>query len=82
MHRTQRSGELGITLHSVYTPKLEMVHGLAREHGLEITDITKNEFGDTSFVIWVPDGSAWQVISRSGSQHPPVLEFELVPVNN
>jgi hypothetical protein len=78
----QRPGEKGITLHSVYTPKLEMVHGLAREHGLAATAIMANEFGEPSFVISGPDGSAWQVIERAGSVHQPVLEFELVPVNN
>jgi hypothetical protein len=78
----QRPGELGITLHSVYTPKLEMVHGLAKRHGLTTTDITKNEFGEQSFVISGPDGSAWQVIGRSESENPPVLEFNLVPANN
>jgi catechol 2,3-dioxygenase-like lactoylglutathione lyase family enzyme len=78
----QRPGELGITLHSVYTPKLEKVHELARRHGLAVTGITKNEFEEDSFVISGPDGATWQVIGRPRSESPPVTEFELVPVNN
>jgi hypothetical protein len=78
----QRPGELGITLHSVYTPRLEKVHELARRHGLTVTGITKNEFEEDSFVISGPDGATWQVIGRSGSESPPVTEFKLVPVNN
>jgi hypothetical protein len=78
----QRPGELGITLHSVYTPRLEMVHGLAREHGLAPTDIMENEFGESSFVVSGPDGATWQIIHRTTSDHPPVLDFELLPVNN
>lgn len=78
----QRPGELGITVHSVFTPKLEVVHDLARQHGLTATEIVANEFGEASFVISGPDGATWQVISRSGSDHPPVVAFELVPVNN
>jgi len=78
----QRPGELGITIHSVYTPRIGMVHALAKQHGLSITEIVENEFGETSFLIRGPDGATWQVIAREGSESPPVTEFELVPVNN
>ena len=78
----QRPGEMGITIHSVFTPKLEMVHGLANKHGLTVTGIVDNEFGESSFLIRGPDGSAWQVIGRDASNNPPVTEFQLVAVNN
>jgi uncharacterized glyoxalase superfamily protein PhnB len=78
----QRPGHKGITLHSVTTPKLDMIHELALDHGLQVTDVTDNEFGERSFVISGPDGSTWQVIERFGSETPPVTEFQLVPVNN
>ncbi len=78
----QRPGEKGITLHSVTVPNLRMVHDLALEHRLETTGIMDNEFGERSFVISGPDGSAWQVIERAGSKNPPATEFALVTVNN
>lgn len=78
----QRPGEEGITLHSVTVPNLRMVLDIALEHRLETTGIMDNEFGERSFVISGPDGSAWQVIERAGSKSPPVTEFELVTVNN
>ena len=78
----QRPGQLGITLHSVYTSKLEMIHDLSYRHGLTATDVMKNEFDEDSFLMSGPDGATWQVIARPGSESPPVTEFELVPVNN
>ena len=67
-HR-QRPGELGITLHSVWTPNLSMVHELAREHDIEVTDIARNEFGEESFVLSGPDGATWQVIGRDEAKN-------------
>jgi len=78
----QRPGEQGITIHSVTVPDLGMVRDLAADYGLEITPVQENEFGEKSFVIRGPDGSSWQIIERAGSEHPPVTEFKLVPVDN
>lgn len=78
----QRPGEEGITLHSVTVPDLRMVLDLALEHRLETTEITDNEFGESSFVISGPDGSSWQVIERVAGGTPPVTDFRLVTVNN
>ena len=80
-HR-QRPGELGITLHSVWTPNLSMVHELAQEYEIEVTDIARNEFGEKSFVLSGPDGATWQVIGRDEAEKPAELEFKLVPVAN
>lgn len=78
-HR-QRPGELGITLHSVWTPKLSMIHDLARAEDIEVTEIRENEFGEQSFLISGPDGATWQVIGRDKAKKPATVEFDLVPV--
>jgi catechol 2,3-dioxygenase-like lactoylglutathione lyase family enzyme len=78
----QRPGEKGITLHSVTVPDVAMVHALAAEHGLEMTPVQQNEFGETSFVLRGPDGSSWQIIERGETENEPVTEFKLMPVNN
>ena len=59
-----------------------MVHELAREHDIEVTDIARNEFGEESFVLSGPDGATWQVIGRNEAEKPAVLEFKLVPDAN
>ena len=35
---------MGITLHSLYTPKLQLVHDLIKKHGIVPTKILRNEF--------------------------------------
>jgi hypothetical protein len=60
----QRVGELGITLHSFYTPKLKMVSDNLVKLGIKPTDIQKNEFGENSFVFKGPDGVSWQIIEK------------------
>ncbi len=62
----QRVGEKGITLHSFYTPKLDMVYQLAEKHeGLKITPVTKNEFNEASFIIRDTAGVTWQIIEKT-----------------
>ncbi len=62
----QRVGEKGITLHSFYTPKLDMVYLLAEKHeGLKITPVTKNEFNEASFIIRDTAGVTWQIIEKT-----------------
>ena len=76
----QRPGELGITLHSFYTPKLSYVHQLVSLHQMNPTPISKNEFGEDCFVFKGPGGCSWQIIQKTSTQHQPVLklEFQLV----
>ena len=76
----QRPGELGITLHSFWTPKLELVHELAVAAQLRPSPIQDNEFGERSFVLTGPDGATWQIIARDMASHTPTTDFELVPV--
>ena len=78
----QRPGELGITLHSLWTPRLQRVHRLAEEAGLDPGAMQRNEFGERSFVLHGPDGATWQVIGREASQWKPVTRFQLVDVDN
>lgn len=78
----QRIGELGITLHSLYTPELEYVHALALKHGLEPTQIMKNEFMEDAFVFKGPDGASWQILRQPTITSQPVTEFEILRVNN
>ena len=78
----QRPGEIGITLHSLWTPRLEMVHRLATQAGLEPGPITANEFEEPSFLVHGPDGAYWQLIQRESSDWQAVTEFQLLDVNN
>ena len=78
----QRPGEMGITLHSLWTPRLQQVHGLAQAAGLAPGEVQHNEFDEKSFYLRGPDGVSWQIIERDQSVWAPVTEFELVEVNN
>lgn len=73
---------MGITLHSLWTPRLDQVHGLAAAGGLNPGAVQLNEFGEQSFVVSGPDGATWQVIQREQSAWEPVTRFQLVDVNN
>ena len=78
----QRPGELGITLHSLWTPRLEQVHRLAAAAGLHPGLVQLNEFGEPGFLVRGPDGASWQIIQRERSVWKPVTEFQLVDVDN
>ena len=78
----QRPGELGITLHSLWTPRLEQVHGLAEAAGLDAGPVRRNEFDEPSFLVRGPDGASWQIIQRGRPLWEPVTQFELVDVDN
>ena len=73
----QRIGEKGITLHSFYTPKLDMVHRLVEEHQLRPSKIRKNEFGERSFLFTDTAGVSWQLIGReTPPSNTPITELE------
>lgn len=76
-----RPGHLGITLHSLYTDRLEAVHARARDHGLEPTPIRVNEFGEDSFVLAGPDGVSWQILRTPAASGAPITEFRIEEVN-
>jgi len=73
----QRIGEKGITLHSFYTPKIEMVHKLVTDHKLNPSKIQKNEFGENSFVFSDTAGVSWQLIEKTEpTKNTPATELE------
>lgn len=78
----QSPGELGITLHSFWTPRLDKVRQLAIAEGLHPSQVQENEFGERSFLLKGPDGVSWQIIQRERSQRPPETEFQLIEVTN
>jgi len=78
----QRVGELGITLHSLYTPKLALVHDLVKKHGIKPTALLANEFGERCFVFKGPDGATWQILEKTSTKWKPTTTFELKRVNN
>jgi hypothetical protein len=75
----QRMGELGLTVHSFYTDKLEFVFGLVKKHNLKPTDLLKNEFGERCFVFTGVEGAHWQIIERiTAPKNAPKLKTEFV----
>jgi uncharacterized glyoxalase superfamily protein PhnB len=78
----QRIGELGMTLHSFYTNKLEMVYVLVQKEGIKPTVIQKNEFGERSFVFTGPDGVNWQIIEKMETTNKPKTVFEMTRIGN
>ena len=78
----QRPGELGITLHSLWTPRLGQVHRLAEAAGLNPSPLLRNEFDEPSFLLRGPDGASWQIIEREQSRWKPVTQFQLIDVDN
>lgn len=75
----QRIGELGITLHSFYTKKLDYVYMLIKRHGIKPSEINKNEFGERSFVFRGPEGASWQIIERlNDPKNMPKVKTEFI----
>ena len=73
----QRPGELGITLHSFYTPKLDLVFSLAtKDKRLSVNPIQNNEFGERCFVFSDTTGCRWQIIEKKTTRHQPVTKLE------
>ncbi len=77
MSNHQRVGEMGITLHSFYTPKLDYVLMLVKKHGLKPTEIMNNEFGERSFVFKGPEGASWQIIEKMQTKHQPLNKLAI-----
>ncbi len=78
----QRIGEKGITLHSFYTPKLDMVYELVTKHNLKPRTIEKNEFGERSFVFTDEAGVSWQIIEKTTPpKNKPLTKLDLKMVD-
>jgi|GEM_PF-303713 len=75
----QRVGELGITLHSLYTDKIQALHSSAKLAGLKPNALENNEFGELSFVFTGPDSATWQILAlKAPPKNAPVTEFKIV----
>ncbi len=78
----QRIGTPGITLHSLYTPRLAQLHRRVREAGLQPTALSDNEFGERAFLFTGPDGVSWQVMAAKRTRNKPLTVREFERVNN
>ncbi len=73
----QRPGELGVTLHSFYTAKLDMVYALVqKDKRLKAGAVRKNEFGERCFVFSDRAGVTWQIIEKMSTKFQPVTKLE------
>jgi len=72
----QQIGELGITLHSFYTPKLDMVFDLVqKDKRLKTGKILNNEFKERSFVFKDTLGISWQIIEKKKTKNHPIKKI-------
>ncbi len=79
----QQVGELGITMHSFYTPKLDMVYDLIKKDTrLKATAILKNELSDRCFTFSDQAGVTWQIIEKKSTKNVPVSKLEIKFTNN
>jgi hypothetical protein len=78
----QRIGEMGITLHSFFTPKLNFVYDLIKKSNIVPSKILKNEFGESSFVFKGLDGVNWQIIEKTETKHKPELKLNFQYLKN
>ena len=74
----QRPGELGITLHSLYTLRLDHVRELLEAQGIPVRRTAANELGERSFVFTGPDGATWQVLEKGDPSPAPTTELDFV----
>ncbi|MEP1444680.1 MAG: hypothetical protein ABJK37_01025 [Paraglaciecola sp.] len=71
----QKPGYTGITLHSLFAEKPELIKQLAQQQGINTTSVQTNEFGEESFVLRGPDGSSWQILPKPKLSTPAVTEL-------
>ncbi len=73
----------GINMHSLFVDNPSAVRRLLSEQGIESKPISRNEFGETSFVFTGPDDAHWQILKlRKKPSKPAVTEFKLIDVNH
>jgi catechol 2,3-dioxygenase-like lactoylglutathione lyase family enzyme len=82
----QRLGELGITLHSLYTNQYAALAKSIRRAKLTVISEGKNPFGERVIVFRGPDGATWEVIDEASLQTAiqtvPVTVLKLEKTNN
>jgi len=72
----QQIGQKGITLHSVYATKPELIKQLAAKYELKLSNTLNNEFGESAFVLAGHDGSHWQVLPKPKLKNAPLLKLK------
>lgn len=78
----QRPGEAGITLHSVFVSDPVKVRQSALAQHIRVSELYLNEFNQKSFVLFGPDGAAWQVLPPPQEKVRVVTELDFQRVNN
>jgi hypothetical protein len=79
----QRPGELGITMHTLNTPNLNLVYDLAFKYkGLLVSSIIANELGERSFTIKDSVGVLWQIIEKTSMKNTPETKVNFTFTNN
>lgn len=79
----QRLGELGTTMHSLYTAKLDMVYeNVKKDNRLTASPIMKNELGERCFNFKDEVGIQWQIIEKFSTQFKPVTSVEFTLTND
>ena len=72
---SQRLGFRGITMHTLWTPRLDQVIALAQAASLNLGEVQENEFAERSVLLRGPDGVTWQLIERAKSRRAPATEL-------
>lgn len=79
----QRLGEHGVTMHTFYTPKVDMVYGLVKKNNLKPGNIQLNEYGERCFIFKGPEGASWQIIEKmNATQNKPAQQLRFEWLNN
>jgi hypothetical protein len=78
----QKPGELGITLHSFYVPKLAVLLPLLKQHKINHTSVLKNELGEDCIVFKGIEGNTWQIIEKNTIKNKPMTKVEFVWTND
>ncbi|HMQ09005.1 MAG TPA: hypothetical protein PKC30_17020 [Saprospiraceae bacterium] len=75
----QRMGELGNTMHTLFSADIVKIRNLADQYpGLTASPIHKNEYGEQSFTLKDSVGILWQIIEKKDTLHKPetIVRFE------
>jgi hypothetical protein len=84
--RHQRIGELGITLHSLYTDQYAVVLKNIRKAKLKVISEGQNPFKERAVIFTGPDGASWEVIEQTTLQSPiktvPITTLKIEKTGN
>lgn len=79
----QQIGQLGLTMHTLFAPNIQKIYDKAKTYpGLKVDAITKNELGETSFILKDSVGVTWQIIQKAKTQNQPKTKVDFTFTNN